>query len=53
LRRGNLNHGGNPLAFAAHLSATRALGQGGLRAGLTFPNLTPHFGEEAMAGVLA
>jgi hypothetical protein len=24
-----------------------------LRAGLTFPNLTPHFGEEAMAGVLA
>jgi hypothetical protein len=53
LRRGDLNHGGNPIAFAVQSSATGAFGQGGLRAAITFPNLPEHFGEETMAGVLA
>ena len=41
LRRGDLNHGGNPIAFEKQSSATGAFGQGGLRAAITFPNL-PH-----------
>jgi hypothetical protein len=50
LRRGDLNHGGNPIAFAVQFSATRALGQGGLRGAAAFPNLSPmKLREEGMA----